>query len=47
LEGPVALHLRSMNMLYEAIKRRGSMMIVPSSAGETMGAGRNAGETGV
>jgi regulator of protease activity HflC (stomatin/prohibitin superfamily) len=36
-ENPVALHLRAMNMLYEAIKERGSMVIVPSSAVETMG----------
>ena len=34
-----ALHLRAMNMLYEAIKERGSMVIVPSSAVETMGLG--------
>lgn len=38
---PVALHLRAMNMLYEAIKERGSMVIVPSSAVETMGLGGN------
>ncbi len=38
-ENPVALHLRAMNMLYEAIKERGSMIIVPSSAVETMGLG--------
>ncbi len=36
---PGALHLRAMNMLYEAIKERGSMVIVPSSAVETMGLG--------
>ncbi len=36
---PTALHLRAMNMLYEAIKERGSMVIVPSSAVETMGFG--------
>src|ERR1700690_1258991 len=36
---PVALHLRAMNMLYEAIKERGSMVIVPSSVTETMGLG--------
>lgn len=36
-ENPVALHLRAMNMLYEAIKEKGSMVIVPSSAVETMG----------
>ncbi|HUP62149.1 MAG TPA: slipin family protein [Thermoanaerobaculia bacterium] len=34
---PVALHLRAMNMLYEAIKEKGSMVIVPSSAVETKG----------
>jgi regulator of protease activity HflC (stomatin/prohibitin superfamily) len=36
---PTALHLRAMNMLYEAIKEKGSMVIVPSSAVETMGLG--------
>ena len=36
-QNPTALHLRAMNMLYEAIKERGSMVIVPSSALETMG----------
>ena len=36
---PIALHLRAMNMLYEAIKEKGSMVIVPSSAVETMGLG--------
>ena len=39
LNKPGALHLRAMNMLYEAIKERGSMVIVPSSAVETMGLG--------
>jgi regulator of protease activity HflC (stomatin/prohibitin superfamily) len=34
---PVAMHLRAMNMLYEAIKERGAMVIVPSSVVETMG----------
>src|SRR5207253_6040289 len=38
-DNPVALHLRAMNMLHEAIKERGSMVIVPSSAVETMGLG--------
>jgi regulator of protease activity HflC (stomatin/prohibitin superfamily) len=38
-DNPVALHLRAMNMLYEAIKEKGSMVIVPSSAIETMGLG--------
>ncbi|HUA20974.1 MAG TPA: slipin family protein [Bryobacteraceae bacterium] len=39
LNNPIALHLRAMNMLYEAIKEKGSMVIVPSSAVETMGLG--------
>jgi regulator of protease activity HflC (stomatin/prohibitin superfamily) len=38
-ENPVALHLRAMNMLYEAIKEKGAMVIVPSTAVETMGLG--------
>jgi len=38
-ENPTALHLRAMNMLYEAIKERGSLVIVPSSAVETMNLG--------
>jgi regulator of protease activity HflC (stomatin/prohibitin superfamily) len=38
-ENPGALHLRGMNMLYEAIREKGSMVIVPSSAVETMGLG--------
>ncbi len=36
-DNPVALHLRAMNMLYEAIRDKGSTVIVPSSAVETMG----------
>jgi regulator of protease activity HflC (stomatin/prohibitin superfamily) len=38
-ENPVALHLRAMNMLYEAVKEKGAMVIVPSTAVETMGLG--------
>jgi regulator of protease activity HflC (stomatin/prohibitin superfamily) len=38
-DNPIALHLRAMNMLYEAIKEKGAMVIVPSSAVETMGLG--------
>jgi regulator of protease activity HflC (stomatin/prohibitin superfamily) len=38
-QNPTALHLRAMNMLYEAIKEKGAMVIVPSSAVETMGLG--------
>jgi len=41
----VAMHLRAMNMLYEAIKEKGSMVIVPSSAVETMGLGGMLGTT--
>ena len=44
-DNPVALHLRAMNMLYEAIKERGSMVVVPSSAVETMGLGGMMGTT--
>jgi len=36
---PAALHLRAMNMLYEAMKEKGAMVVVPSSAVETMGLG--------
>ena len=35
-DNPGALHLRGMNMLYEAIREKGAMVIVPSSAIETM-----------
>lgn len=38
-DNPVAFNLRAMNMLYEAIKERGSMVIVPSSVVESMGMG--------
>jgi regulator of protease activity HflC (stomatin/prohibitin superfamily) len=38
-DNPGALHLRGMNMLYEAIREKGAMVIVPSSAIETMGLG--------
>ena len=44
-ENPTAMHLRAMNMLYEAIKEKGSMVIVPSSAVETMGSGEMPGMT--
>lgn len=46
-DNPVALHLRAMNMLYEAIKEKGSMVIVPSSAVETMGFGGMMGMAGM
>jgi regulator of protease activity HflC (stomatin/prohibitin superfamily) len=38
-ENPTALHLRAMNMLYEGLKEKGAMMIVPSTAVESMGMG--------
>ncbi len=36
---PVAFHLRAMNMLFEGMKERGSLVIIPSTAVETMGLG--------
>jgi regulator of protease activity HflC (stomatin/prohibitin superfamily) len=44
-DDPVALHLRAMNMVYEGIRQNGSMILVPSSALETMGLGSIAGVT--
>ncbi|MGB7170057.1 MAG: slipin family protein [Acidobacteriaceae bacterium] len=44
---PGALHLRGMNMLYEAMRDKGSMVIVPSSAVETMGLGGTLAATAV
>jgi regulator of protease activity HflC (stomatin/prohibitin superfamily) len=38
-QNPTALHLRAMNMLYEGLKEKGALMLVPSSAVETMGLG--------
>ncbi|HTU99386.1 MAG TPA: slipin family protein [Luteitalea sp.] len=38
-QNPTALHLRGMNMLYEGLKEKGALMIVPSSAVDTMGLG--------
>jgi regulator of protease activity HflC (stomatin/prohibitin superfamily) len=40
---PVALHLRAMNMLYEGLKENSTIVIVPSSAVETMQLGGMAG----
>ena len=36
---PTALHLRAMNILYEGIKEKGALMLVPSTAVESMGLG--------
>jgi regulator of protease activity HflC (stomatin/prohibitin superfamily) len=38
-DNPTALHLRAMNMLYEGLKEKGAMMIIPSTAVESMGMG--------
>ena len=40
---PMAMHLRGMNMLFEGLKEKGSMIIVPSSALETMNLGAMGG----
>jgi regulator of protease activity HflC (stomatin/prohibitin superfamily) len=42
-DNPTALHLRAMNMLYEGLKERGALMIVPSSALDTMSLGAMTG----
>jgi regulator of protease activity HflC (stomatin/prohibitin superfamily) len=38
-QNPTALHLRAMNMLYEGLKEKGALMLIPSSAVESMGMG--------
>lgn len=38
-DNPTALHLRAMNMLFEGLKEKGALIIVPSSAVETMNLG--------
>jgi len=38
-DNPTALHLRAMNMLYEGLKEKGALMLIPSSAVESMGLG--------
>ena len=45
LNNPVALHLRAMNMLYEGLKENSTIVIVPSSAIETMQLGGLTGMT--
>ncbi|MCE1190083.1 MAG: slipin family protein [Ignavibacteria bacterium] len=44
---PVALQLRGMNMLFEGLKEKGSLIIVPSSALESMNLGAVGGLTGL
>jgi regulator of protease activity HflC (stomatin/prohibitin superfamily) len=38
-ENPTALHLRAMNMLFEGLKEKGALVIIPSSAVDTMNLG--------
>jgi regulator of protease activity HflC (stomatin/prohibitin superfamily) len=40
---PTALHLRAMNMLFEGLKQKGALVIVPSSAVDTMNLGSMSG----
>jgi regulator of protease activity HflC (stomatin/prohibitin superfamily) len=42
-DNPTALHLRAMNMLFEGLKEKGALVIVPSSAVDTMNLGGLAG----
>jgi len=39
ISNPTALHLRAMNMLFEGLKEKGALVIVPSSAVDTMNLG--------
>jgi uncharacterized membrane protein YqiK len=39
IDNPTALHLRAMNMLFEGLKDKGALVIVPSSAVDTMNLG--------
>ncbi len=45
VDNPVALHLRAMNMLFEGLQERGALIIVPSSAVDTMNLGGLSGVT--
>jgi len=45
VDNPVALHLRAMNMLFEGLQERGALVIVPSSAVDTMNLGGLSGVT--
>jgi regulator of protease activity HflC (stomatin/prohibitin superfamily) len=44
-DNPIALHLRAMNMLYEGLKEKGALVVVPSTAVESMGLGTITGLT--
>jgi hypothetical protein len=39
VNNPTALHLRAMNMLFEGLKQKGALVIIPSSAVDTMNLG--------
>jgi len=43
IDNPTALHLRAMNMLFEGLKEKGALVIVPSSAVDTMNLGAMSG----
>jgi len=43
INNPTALHLRAMNMLFEGLKEKGALVIVPSSAVDTMNLGGYSG----
>jgi regulator of protease activity HflC (stomatin/prohibitin superfamily) len=43
IDNPTALHLRAMNMLFEGLKEKGALVIVPSSAVDTMNLGALSG----
>jgi len=43
IDNPTALHLRAMNMLFEGLKEKGALVIVPSSAVDTMNLGGMSG----
>jgi regulator of protease activity HflC (stomatin/prohibitin superfamily) len=45
VDNPTALHLRAMNMLFEGMKDKGALVIVPSSAVDSMNLGGLAGIT--
>jgi len=47
IDNPTALHLRGMNMLYEGLKEKGALMIVPSSGLESMGLGALSGAAAI
>lgn len=46
-DNPIGLHLRAMNMLYEGLKEKGALVVVPSTAVESMGLGTITGLTAI